>query len=742
MRRLLLLSALSLAFATACGDDSRPDNVDPDTGGKGGRTSRGGATNGGDGGVAGEAGTGGTTAGGTNSGGQGGSTSSSISTSPGAPVVTFLSPPSVLDPNAAGVITSNEVTVTCKATASAEAGATVNEASALIVLSQDGLPVSGGQLGSAMVNGARETRFTLETLHSGKIAFDCSAEDYSNPKKTGSAPALELLYDAGPTINISQPSADQNLSLTAGVDVAFSISGKPIADGDSQFAVATLDVLINGKSVTIPESTTTPGSFSGHVALNDPLLFPPADRPSGPTTLQVIAKNARGTVSELVRNFSVDSTPPVITYVNPSKPTVVGGNTKFEFTVVDKGAGVDESTVGIRINSGTTYYYRETDAARWTHAKASDSYTFMTTDADFTGSIAQATINVSASDKVKNASTADQALVVFLDQQPPIVSLDPPTVRERYFDTDVNAHVCSVAFDPLGEAVNDLTIDNGAALFRALVWDATNAPLDASAISYYAGTDPSNVSLFFQDKLDVPLLVDTDKDGFCDDIARGTDGERKPVATLTSIEPTGTAPFAGELNTNEQAVTIDTAKADDTRFGAAPPMGNWCAWKDHWKAWDRDDETFRCTLTSDMVRVIKHSLQSTPAERVIYGIGVESGSLLGCTGTYWEYTSFIKRTPRDGWVCFAAMAVDKVGNRGVSNPMRLCYDDPATPVHPTCATTFKAPNVSTYQTGWVSFIRNEAQWDPYPTRSEEAPPLCTDGCKLRERGYPSIITNQ
>ncbi|MGC4063700.1 MAG: hypothetical protein QM784_03475 [Polyangiaceae bacterium] len=402
MRRLLLLSALSLAFVTACGDDSRPNNVNPDTGGKGGRTSRGGASNAGDGGIGGDGGTAGSTVGGSSAGGQGGATATTvISTSPGAPVVTFVSPASVLDPNAAGVITNNEVTVTCKAAASSEAGATVNEASALIVLSQDGLPVAGGQLGSAMVNGARETRFTLETLHSGKIAFDCSAEDYSNPKKTGSAPALELLYDAGPTINISQPSADQNLSLTGGVDVAFSVAGKPIADGDTQFSVATINVLINGKTVPIPESTTTPGNFSGHVALNDPLLFPSADRPSGPTTLQIVAKNARGTTSELVRNFVVDSTPPVITYVNPSKPTVVGGNTKFEFTVIDKGAGVDESTVGIRINSGPTYYYRETDAARWTHSKASDTYTFMTTDADFVGSIAQATINVSASDKVK-----------------------------------------------------------------------------------------------------------------------------------------------------------------------------------------------------------------------------------------------------------------------------------------------------------------------------------------------------
>ncbi|MGC4063701.1 MAG: hypothetical protein QM784_03480 [Polyangiaceae bacterium] len=99
--------------------------------------------------------------------------------------------------------------------------------------------------------------------------------------------------------------------------------------------------------------------------------------------------------------------------------------------------------------------------------------------------------------------------------------------------------------------MNDGSIDNGAALFRALVWDATNAPLDASAISYFAGTNSSSVSLFFQDKLDVPLLVDTDKDGYCDDIARGTDGERKPVATLTSIEPTGTAPFAGALVTTD-----------------------------------------------------------------------------------------------------------------------------------------------------------------------------------------------
>ncbi|MGC4063702.1 MAG: hypothetical protein QM784_03485 [Polyangiaceae bacterium] len=139
--------------------------------------------------------------------------------------------------------------------------------------------------------------------------------------------------------------------------------------------------------------------------------------------------------------------------------------------------------------------------------------------------------------------------------------------------------------------------------------------------------------------------------------------------------------------------------------------------------------------------MIKHNLQSTPPERVIYGIGVESGSLLGCTGTYWEYTSFIKRTPRDGWMCFAAMAVDNVGNRGVSAPLRLCYDDPATPEHPTCATSI-ANQSRTYLAEWLGFIRNDTLWDRFPARSAEPAPTCTDGCKLREVSAPRVITNQ
>lgn len=43
-----------------------------------------------------------------------------------------------------------------------------------------------------------------------------------------------------------------------------------------------------------------------------------------------------------------------------------------------------------------------------------------------------------------------------------------------------------------------------------------------------------------------------------------------------------------------------------------------------------------------------------------------------CTGEYWELNSIV--TKRD-WICLAARAEDTIGNIGVSDRVRLCYDE-------------------------------------------------------------------
>jgi hypothetical protein len=89
-----------------------------------------------------------------------------------------------------------------------------------------------------------------------------------------------------------------------------------------------------------------------------------------------------------------------------------------------------------------------------------------------------------------------------------------------------------------------------------------------------------------------------------------------------------------------------------------------------------------CSGESDMFRVTKHCMPVDPAERVVYVVG-NAPSGADCTGEQWELTPTMTGD-REGWMCLATRAVDKVGNVGVSPPLRICVDLPGIDGTPTC----------------------------------------------------------
>jgi hypothetical protein len=99
-----------------------------------------------------------------------------------------------------------------------------------------------------------------------------------------------------------------------------------------------------------------------------------------------------------------------------------------------------------------------------------------------------------------------------------------------------------------------------------------------------------------------------------------------------------------------------------------------------------------CDDESDLsVALAQDTSERPPA---IYAIGVDDGP--ACTGIDWEFGSIAE----EGWLCFAARVVDRVGNVGISPPLRLCYDDV------------------------------EDGLPPPDCVNDPTPPSCTDGCSL------------
>ncbi|MEO6600218.1 MAG: hypothetical protein ABIQ16_10125, partial [Polyangiaceae bacterium] len=392
------------------------------------------------------------------------------------------------------------------------------------------------------------------------------------------------------------------------------------------------------------------------------------------------ASNSRKAPGKATQSVSytivIDGTDPVITLVSPGNQAVVGRATVLKFSVSDVGSGVDNPTATVKLND-TPFVYSATNG-KWS-VDATGLFTFQF-GAEIKGqSDTQVLVNISASDRAGNTGKA--AAIFNLDNQPPVVDMDPPNLYEVTVNsTPPDTKQCSDYFDPVGtEAPNDLETITNFGNFRALVYDNTNTAAGQTTF-YFAQTQHNSVQIFVQDDKNSPLLADEDKDGICDEIWTGTAPHQKrpsdkpiPFIGLHLVAPTT---YRGAVTyTNPVNIPLTGACTG----GVASTAPKLC--KDG---------------SSDMSVVIRHG--TSKDESVIYAIDpIDSTDSVLCTGQPWYVPTAITANggaPYLGWVCIAARAVDTVGNVGISRPLRVCLDDLT---------------------------------DPHRC-DNEAPPSCTDSC--------------
>jgi hypothetical protein len=275
------------------------------------------------------------------------------------------------------------------------------------------------------------------------------------------------------------------------------------------------------------------------------------------------------------------------------------------------------------------------------------------------------TLAITAMDAVGNERTVAHTLK--LDNLPPVISLDPPPIRE--WRKNGERLECSSPFDPLGTDVpNDEAKGVVTSRYRALVEDRTNQPVvgpnDPRPVTYVAGVDPNSVEIFMQRDPSTPLLINTDSDPECDEINYDAlePAKRPSKLKLAPVNPSGAPwyPFRSDL---DNAACL-------AEWKAAPPIAQPVL------------PTTVCEKTH-MYRVVPARVDGRPpavyAIRPTNGTGATGGE---CNGEYWELAGFA----RIGWICMAARAEDNIGNIGVSQPLRLCYgEDETCPENPpTC----------------------------------------------------------
>lgn len=657
MRNILTVVGVTglLGLFSACGGDDHANVLPEGTGGSG----RGGARP-----AAGSSSRAGTGA----DGGMGGAPDSEDSL---APTVRITSPVATADPNEEDVLSGDEVTVNCTVTQSPAVGSSkVNTASVKLAILDADDELIEEKFG---VPTAKEDEysyaFSLTTVPAGVVSFRCQAEDAE--KHTGAATVSSLL-DKGPTITFIEPAANSLQALTKPLDLEFTVAAAPLTKSDDNAEVATVTLAIAGQPIDLAAASDKPGHYRLQVNLADPKLFNPS--PNGPTPITVEATNKRKpkpvkAISE--RSTAVDGVGPTIAIISPLQKAVVGGTVKLTFSVSDKTAGIDPKTVVASLNMVEHPYDPDSDS--W--SVTGDTYTFSFDSRQVKDAQVQITVNVGATDKVGNVSTGASELL-YLDNYPPIIDLDPFNIRTRSLSAGSK---CSNSFDPVGiNTKNDLDVVARAGIFRAIVWDQTNTDPEIP-LAHFSNTNPKAVTLYLDKDVATPLLIDTDNNGTCDDVAEVESNDSLEFSPV----PKGGAPW---FEADDGVLPTATSLACETKVDPKKP----------------DD---MCTnQLSDMWYVIEDVYTGTP---VVYAASPTIGD--ECTGVSWEFGTKVNA---DGWVCFATRAVDNAGNVGVSRPLRICVDAPERAGTPPCA------------------------------NSSVTAPTCTDGCTVPPRWGNVLVKQQ
>ncbi|MBW2278353.1 MAG: hypothetical protein JRF63_12735, partial [Deltaproteobacteria bacterium] len=290
------------------------------------------------------------------------------------------------------------------------------------------------------------------------------------------------------------------------------------------------------------------------------------------------------------------------------------------------------------------------------------------------------TIVVRAQDSVGNQSSL--GMVVTLDNQPPLISLDPPRMREYKFNAESKSWECSWLFDPLGgyDPFGDLpdpdgdapdagdAADDGQTVWqlteiRVRVEDRGNEATSGSGVLIpHSGVDPVSVQLFVLDDEDGALLVDTNDDGYCDEInplLKPTSvpmaGNEAAVIDLVALEPSGQADFTGNPDPAE-----DPGQPFFSGVVGHPEAALPCT------IGTVSDQPLALCFTSPGTRIGQTPLGELP---IIYSIPPVNDDV--CYGTPFDS---VATNISDGWACVAVRALDYLGNVGISAPLRLCFD--------------------------------------------------------------------
>ncbi len=522
--------------------------------------------------------------------------------------------------------------------------------------------ISTGQLVSTGGDAFSGT-ISLGSLPTGSYTLTVSAKSLTGA--TGQDVVM-LMVQGGPTLIVNAPVEGQAYDDSLSIQI--------LVDHGANAPTATLA----GNSVMLSSPPMTSGTYDVYTAT---VWFGPPPTPAGAQTFQQLSgkqlldvKENDGTAtSEVFRTFVIDTSGPTITMTTPTPGEIVGGVVTISATITDESGVLDSSVVAVigdqqgnpiftlqLIPQGSGVYGILFDTLNLTRCAPPPSTL---------PCIVFPTISFRASDSVGNETSLGYDFSV--DNMPPLADLDPPQVRQMQLASF--GYECSYLFDPLsvnkdvGDMPNDGCMVPQVFDLRARIEDQGN---DASGLKVtpLAGIDPNNTSVYILPELDdpnqqLPLVVDTNGDGYCDTI--------NPLL----------APTSGPLTQSDQVLKIRLAgvtPAGSADFEGPPtpgaaldpglPIPGRCV-----QGKDPAPPKVLCQLDGFQQPTI--AIGYADNQPAIWS--VEPVDLDHCMGN--QLDTRANNIPDGHWICMAVGTTDLAGNHSVSRPMRVFvnYNDGA-----------------------------------------------------------------
>jgi hypothetical protein len=528
---------------------------------------------------------------------------------------------------------------------------------------------------TALVYNFAETPIDLATAPSGNYDLVVTVSTTGGGSWKSTQP---FQIDAGPAIRITSPIKDKPYKGSAPIDVTITddyfgpVSGVQMKLGQSAIAFA------------------GPGGGAGdqYTATLDFASFMP--ELEGEQILTVRAKNKNGTESVLVRKFVSDKLGPTFMNAKPKDGDLVGNVITISVGLSDPAGVLASSVVAVFANGPGTEYTIPLRAPVDGDPSPVYSAVFDTRLLPFGENALFPTLSFRASDSLGNESLLSN--VVWLDNKPPLSELDPPDLR-IYQKTDSGRLACSWSFDPVGnDAADDGEIVPQIVNIRARIEDQGNDPLSGQP-KYIPIAAVDTAQLLVLDDISQPLVVNTNAtavgnrkaDNFCDAVNPALVPTTRPMTasdalaiTLTPIPPAGAADLTNYQNyekvgddrvaggDDEFCPDGDNAKQPDAvcEVSRTGPKARWlhggsAGWLPH-----QDVMTLALGYAAGGATGRLSSIWTLPKQEA----GINN---VLCGGTQLDtLANFVS----DGWACLAILSTDKLGNKQVSRPFRLCVD--------------------------------------------------------------------